>query len=64
MIAMNNLKSNEASTEVKCSACNGTGFPPVAQPAQAGRNLPATLQTVFRQGADKAGLEPPPTKCF
>jgi DnaJ-class molecular chaperone len=36
---MNNLKSNEASTEVKCSACNGTGFPPVAQPAHAGRRI-------------------------
>jgi DnaJ-class molecular chaperone len=39
MIAMNNLKSKEASTEVKCSACNGTGFPPVAQPAHAGRRI-------------------------
>jgi DnaJ-class molecular chaperone len=39
MIAMNKLKSNEAPTEVKCSACNGTGFPAVAQPAKAGRRI-------------------------
>jgi DnaJ-class molecular chaperone len=36
---MKNLKSNEASTEVKCSACGGTGVPAVAQPAQAGRRI-------------------------
>jgi DnaJ-class molecular chaperone len=39
MIAMKILKSNEASNEVKCSACGGTGFPMVAQPAQAGRRI-------------------------
>jgi DnaJ-class molecular chaperone len=39
MIAMKILKSNEASTEVNCSACGGTGFPTVAQPAQAGRRI-------------------------
>jgi hypothetical protein len=57
---MNNLKSNEAPTEVKCSACNGTGFPAVGQ-ADTGRtqNLPAALQTVFWQGSDKAGLDSP-----
>jgi hypothetical protein len=37
MIAMNDLKSNEAPTEVKCSACNGTGFPAGGQRVQAGR---------------------------
>jgi hypothetical protein len=31
------LKSNEAPTEVKCSACNGTGFPAGGQRVQAGR---------------------------
>jgi DnaJ-class molecular chaperone len=39
MIAMKTLKSNEASTEIKCSACGGTGFPTVTQPAQAGRKI-------------------------
>jgi DnaJ-class molecular chaperone len=39
MIAMNKLKSEDASTELKCSACDGTGFPKVAQPAQAGRKI-------------------------
>ena len=39
MIAMKNLKSEDASTELKCSACDGTGFPKVAQPAQPGRKI-------------------------
>jgi DnaJ-class molecular chaperone len=39
MIAMKDLRSKEASTEVKCSACDGTGFPKVAQPAQPGRKI-------------------------
>jgi hypothetical protein len=36
---MKDLKSEDASTELKCSACNGTGFPKVAQPAQPGRKI-------------------------
>jgi DnaJ-class molecular chaperone len=36
---MNKLKSEAASTEVRCPACDGTGFPKVAQPAQPGRKL-------------------------
>jgi hypothetical protein len=39
MTAMNKLKSEVASTEVKCSACDGTGCPRVAQPAQPGRKI-------------------------
>ena len=39
MIAMNKLISEDASTELKCSACDGTGFPKVAQPAQPGRKI-------------------------
>jgi DnaJ-class molecular chaperone len=39
MIAMKNLKSDDASTEVKCSGCDGTGFPRVAQPAKPGRKV-------------------------
>jgi hypothetical protein len=51
MIAMKNLKSSEASTEVKCSACNGTGFPAVAQRAPArAQDLSTALQAVFWQG--------------
>ena len=38
MIAMNS-KSEDVSTEVICSACDGTGFPKVAQPAQPGRRI-------------------------
>jgi DnaJ-class molecular chaperone len=33
------LKSSDPSTEVKCAACGGTGFPTVAQPAEAGRRI-------------------------
>jgi DnaJ-class molecular chaperone len=51
MIAMKNLKSSEASTEVKCSACNGTGFPAVAQPAQPGRKIyPPPCKLCFGKG--------------
>ena len=39
MIAMKNLKSKDAPAEVKCSACDGTGFQAVAQPAQPGRKI-------------------------
>lgn len=28
-----------APAEVKCEACNGTGFPPVMQPSRLGRRL-------------------------
>ena len=39
MIAMKNLKSKDAPAEVKCSACDGTGFQAIAQPAQPGRKI-------------------------
>jgi hypothetical protein len=39
MTAVKKLKSKDASTEVKCSACDGTGFQAVAQPAQPGRKI-------------------------
>ena len=32
-------KKKTAPTEVKCDACNGTGFPPVSQPARPGRRV-------------------------
>jgi DnaJ-class molecular chaperone len=51
MIAMKILKSNEAPNEVKCSGCGGTGFPTVAQPAQAGRRIyPAPCQKCSGKG--------------
>jgi hypothetical protein len=39
MIIMKNMKPDAASAEIKCAACNGTGFPAVAQPLQAGRKI-------------------------
>jgi len=36
---MKNLKKKGVSTEVKCPACDGTGFPTVAQPANPGRKI-------------------------
>jgi DnaJ-class molecular chaperone len=36
---MKNLKSEDVPTEVKYSACDGTGFPKVAQPAEPGRKI-------------------------
>jgi DnaJ-class molecular chaperone len=51
MMAMKNLKSKAVSTEVKCSACDGTGFPPVAQPPQAGRKIyPPPCKQCFGKG--------------
>jgi DnaJ-class molecular chaperone len=48
---MKNFISKDVSTEVKCSACDGTGFPPVAQPAQAGRKIyPPPCKQCFGKG--------------
>jgi DnaJ-class molecular chaperone len=33
------FKTDNVSTEVKCSACNGTGFPVVVQPTRPGRRI-------------------------
>ena len=33
------VKKKAASLEVKCEACNGTGFPPVTRPARPGRRI-------------------------
>lgn len=53
---MKSLKSNEASMEVKCSACDGTGFPTVAQPAQPERKIyPAPCKQCFGKGRIKSG---------
>jgi DnaJ-class molecular chaperone len=39
MTAMKNLKSKGAPAEVKCSDCDGTGFPAVAQPVHPVRKI-------------------------
>jgi hypothetical protein len=39
MTAVKRLKSKDAPPELKCSACDGTGFQAVAQPAQRGRKI-------------------------
>jgi hypothetical protein len=38
-IFMKKSKSKEVSAEVKCPACDGTGFPNVKQPVQPGRRI-------------------------
>jgi DnaJ-class molecular chaperone len=44
-------KSKDVSTEVKCAACDGTGFPSVAQPAQAERKIyPPPCKQCFGKG--------------
>jgi DnaJ-class molecular chaperone len=39
MMAMSKLKRSKLSTEMKCSACDGTGYPAVAQPKHPGRRI-------------------------
>jgi DnaJ-class molecular chaperone len=36
---MKNVKSKAASAEIECPACDGTGFPAVAQPVKPGRRI-------------------------
>jgi hypothetical protein len=55
-IFMKKLKSKEVSTEVKCPACEGTGFPKVKQPVQPGRRIyPAQCEKC----AGKGRIAPP-----
>jgi DnaJ-class molecular chaperone len=55
MTAVKKLKSKDASTEVKCSACDGTGFQAVAQPAQPGRKIyPARCKRCLGKGRIKS----------
>jgi len=43
--------SNEASAEINCPACSGTGFPKVAQPVQPGRKIyPARCKQCHGKG--------------
>ena len=54
MMAMSKLKPSKLSIEIKCSACDGTGYPAVAQPKQPGHpHLSAALQTVLWQGSNR-----------
>ena len=47
--------------ERKCKACNGTGYPPVKQPAQPGRQIyPAPCKECGGKGRIK--IERPPTE--
>jgi DnaJ-class molecular chaperone len=39
MMTMKRLKVKTESTEIECSACDGTGFPAVAQPSKPGRRI-------------------------
>jgi DnaJ-class molecular chaperone len=53
MIAM---KPKAPSTEIKCSACDGTGFQAVAQPKQPGRGIyPPPCQKCSGKGRINAG---------
>jgi DnaJ-class molecular chaperone len=48
---MKNLKLKAASTEVKCSACDGTGYPAAAQPTTPGRKIfPPACKRCFGKG--------------
>jgi DnaJ-class molecular chaperone len=50
MIAMKHLPK-VVSTEIKCSACDGTGFPTVSQPKQPGRRIyPPPCKQCFGKG--------------
>jgi DnaJ-class molecular chaperone len=39
MMAMSKLKPSKLSIEIRCAACDGTGYPAVAQPKQPGRRI-------------------------
>jgi DnaJ-class molecular chaperone len=48
---MKRHRSRRINTEVICPTCHGTGFPPVAQPAQPGRKLyPAPCEQCLGKG--------------
>jgi len=45
------VKKKAGPPEVKCKACNGTGFPPVIQPGKAwSQNLPAAVHRCGGKG--------------
>jgi len=59
---MKTPEPKEVWTEKICSACNGTGFPPVTQPTKPGRKMypaPCEQRAMFRQGPNKGRLAAP-----
>jgi len=49
--AMKRPRLKKIQTEIICPACQGTGFPPVAQPTQPGRKLyPAPCEKCLGKG--------------
>jgi DnaJ-class molecular chaperone len=49
------MRGKKAEEEIDCEACNGTGFPPVAQPVQPGRRVyPAPCKKCGGKGRLKA----------
>src|ERR1035437_6206540 len=48
---MKNLESKQVSTETRCPACDGKGFPTVTQPKQPGRKIyPAPCKQCLGKG--------------
>jgi len=43
-------KPKEVLSEVKCPACDGTGFPKVKQPGRGSQNLSGTMQGMCGEG--------------
>jgi DnaJ-class molecular chaperone len=51
MYSMQKPKRKAVGTEIKCPACDGTGFPKVKQPAKPGRKIfPAPCKKCFGKG--------------
>jgi hypothetical protein len=50
---MKRLKAEDALLEVKCSACNGTGFPNVKQPVEPRRRI---FPAPCREGGGARGV--------
>jgi DnaJ-class molecular chaperone len=50
------MRGKKAEDEIDCDACDGTGFPAVAQPVQPGRRVyPAPCKKCGGKGRLKAG---------
>ncbi len=48
----------DATDEMKCEACNGTGFPRIKQPSQPGRRIyPAPCKRCGGKGCVSAGKQ-------
>jgi DnaJ-class molecular chaperone len=51
------MRGKKAEEEIDCEACNGTGFPPVAQPVPGRRVYPAPCRRCGGKGRLKAHTE-------